>query len=55
MEVVSKSRSVRQMVARTGLRCGSVVTPTVSTEIRASDQIVQFGFAADCYCIFWVK
>ncbi len=40
MEVVAKSRSVCQMVARTGLRRGSVVTPTVSTEIRASDQMV---------------
>ncbi len=40
MEVVAKSRSVRQMVTRTGLRRGSVVTPTVSTEIRASDQMV---------------
>ncbi len=40
MGIVAKSRSVRQMVARTGLRRGSVVTPTVSTEIRASDQMV---------------
>ena len=38
--IVAKSRSVRQMVARTRLRRGSVVTPTVSTEIRASDQMV---------------
>ncbi len=40
MDFVAKSRSVRQMVTRTGLRRGSVVTPTVSTEIRASDQLV---------------
>ncbi len=40
MGIVAKSQSVRQMVARTGLRHGSVVTPKVSTEIRASDQMV---------------
>ncbi len=40
MDVVAKNRSVRQMVTRTKLRRGSVVTPTVSTEIRASNQMV---------------
>ncbi len=40
MGTVAKNQSVRQMIARTGLRRGNVVTLKVSTEIRASDQVV---------------
>ncbi len=63
MDFLTKSRSERQMVARTRLRCGNVVTPTMSTGIRASDHmvfdwalqqisIVCFGFSCIANIIF---